>query len=153
MTMGANRNPYSFLQALIKKQEWNLNKLSGEINIAVNSVAQLKSSVTEIESDIANKTKKFQLQQSAGEILEPDSMQRTRKYIEYKSSYLEQKIIDRNKAEEIVDQLTGEYEQHKNKLQIMHEMLNKRESELMMNQLRDLMLEMDDLWAQREYAS
>jgi DNA polymerase II small subunit/DNA polymerase delta subunit B len=153
MNMGNNKNPHSLLHALIKKQEWNLNLLSGETNCAINAVKRLKSSVNDLESDIERKTKSLQLQQAAGQLLEPDNMERIKKYIEYKSTSLDQKITEKNKAEKIAQQLTEEYEQQNNKLQVMLEMLEKRESELHMSQVREFMLEMDDLWVQREFAS
>ena len=148
-----NKNTMSFIRALIKKQKWSLEKLSGEIICANSAVKKIKKIITELEEDIANQAYKLRLNQEQGKSIVLEEMDRIKIYIRYKTTYLEQTIVDQRKAEEIVSQLTEEYGIQKHRLKVMQNMLNERKAELLMNEERDSILEMDDLWAQREYAS
>ncbi len=146
-------NSYGFLKALIKKQDWDLSRLRGEANIAANAVLQLILNINTIENDIAKKTIELQQLQEPGQLLVPDHMDLIKNYIQYKSTKLVKKVKEKKQAEEVVKQLTEEYAKQKDRLRVMQDMLQTRESELMSDQARDITLEMDDLWAQRDLVS
>ncbi|MEJ1357620.1 MAG: hypothetical protein RPU52_11985 [Candidatus Sedimenticola sp. (ex Thyasira tokunagai)] len=145
--------PHGFLTSLIKRQEWDLERLGGEIYCATSALIQLTDESQEIASEVTKQSELLLEFQTEGKIMILAQVWQTKEYVDLITEKLRKKENERLQAEKMAAQLTSEYATQKERLRVMKDMLSTRESEFQSEKVREMELEVDDLWSQRKYVS